>query len=89
MSAIGIRDLKNKLSYYLNKVKEGEKLAVTQRGRIIAYITPAKESREYEEIISLIKKGKGSWKGGKPSGSKHPVKILGKSVSQIVLEDRR
>ncbi len=89
MSSVGIRNLKNKLSSYLKKVKEGQVLRVTERGRTIAYITPAMANKEYEEIKSLVEKGMGSWKGGKPKGSDLPVKISGKSISQIVAEDRR
>jgi len=89
MSSVGIRNLKNKLSSYLKKVKEGEMLRVTERGRVIAYITPARVKKEYEEIKLLIEKGIGSWKGGKPKGSEHPAKISGKSISKIVAEDRR
>lgn len=89
MSSVGIRDLKNKLSSYLKKVKEGEIISVTERGKTIAYITPVKANKEYEEITSLVEKGKGTWKVGKPRGSEHPVKISGKSISRIVIEDRR
>lgn len=86
--SVSIRELKNRLSHYLDKVKKGEKLAVSKRGRIIAYITPA-ENTEYEGVLSLIKEGKASWGGEKPSGAKKKVKIGGKPVSKIVLEERR
>lgn len=87
--AVGIRELKNRLSYYLRMVKKGKKLAVTDRGQIIAYITPAAKSPQYEKVIELVRKGKGVWKGGKPAGSEPLVRIKGKPVSQIVLEERR
>lgn len=89
MNSVGIRNLKNKLSRYLSKVKEGEILQVTERGKTIAYITPAKTNKEYEEIANLVRKGIGSWKGGKPKGSELPAKITGKPISEIVIEDRR
>ncbi|MFZ3089616.1 MAG: hypothetical protein WA240_03240 [Nitrospirota bacterium] len=40
-------------------------------------------------LLPLVKEGLAVWKGGKPAGSRRPVKIKGKSVSEIVLEDRR
>jgi prevent-host-death family protein len=46
---VGIRELKNNLSRYLDKVKQGESLAVTDRGNIIAYILPAEKSPSHEE----------------------------------------
>ena len=50
--SIGIRELKNRLSHYLKIVKKGEKLAISERGRIIAYITPAGNA-EYDGVITL------------------------------------
>jgi len=86
--SIGIRELKNRLSYYLKIVKRGEKLAISERGRTIAYITPARNA-EYDGVITLVREGKASWGGGKPLGSKRPAKVSGKPVSQIILEERR
>lgn len=85
---IGIRELKNRLSHYLKIVKKGEKLAISEHGRIIAYITPAGNA-EYDGVITLVREGKASWSGKKPLGSKKPAKVGGKPVSQIVLEERR
>jgi prevent-host-death family protein len=86
---VGVRELKNRLSHYLRAVKGGEKLAITERGKIIAYITPASKKSSYEEILSLVREGKAVWKGEKPAGSEHPAKISGRPVSQIVIEGRR
>lgn len=89
MAPVGIRLLKNKLSAYLRRVKEGEVLAVTDRGKTIAYITPAKDQTEFEEVQSLILKGIGIWKGGKPKGVEHPIQIPGKPLSEYIREERR
>jgi prevent-host-death family protein len=86
---VGIRELKNKLSLYLEKVKQGEKLAVTERGKIIAYILPSERSPDYEELIQLVREDKAVWKGGKPEGSARPAAAKGKPVSRIVIEERR
>jgi len=87
--AVGIRELKNKLSQYLKMVKEGEKLTVTERGEVIAYITPAEKFPGYKKMIELVREGKGSWKGKKPIGSQRRAKIAGKPLSKIVIEERR
>jgi prevent-host-death family protein len=86
---VGIRELKNNLSRYLKNVKAGERLAVTERDEIIAYLVPARKSVEYERLAALVRDGKAVWKGGKPAGSKHRPKPKGKPVSKIVLEERR
>lgn len=40
MRAAGIREVKNKLSEYLRIVAEGETVLVTDRGRVVAQLTP-------------------------------------------------
>ena len=40
MLAVGIRELKNRLSEYLNRVKTGERVMITDRGRPVAVISP-------------------------------------------------
>ncbi len=86
---VGIRELKNKLSFYLDKVRAGEKLAVTDRGAVVAYILPAAGVPAIDGLVRLVREDKASWGGGKPSGPRAPVGAKGKPVSKIVLEDRR
>jgi len=40
MASVGIRDLKNKLSRYVRRVAAGERVAVTDRGRVVAELVP-------------------------------------------------
>lgn len=89
MISTGVKELKNKLSYYLREVKKGERILVTERERVIATITPVERAEEDSQLISLVREGFAVWNGGKPLGSKAPIKIKGKTVSEIVLEDRR
>jgi antitoxin (DNA-binding transcriptional repressor) of toxin-antitoxin stability system len=45
MITVGVRDLKNQLSQYLQYVKDGEKIIVTEHNRIIAeIIVPEKKN---------------------------------------------
>jgi len=87
--SVGIRELKNKLSYYLERVKGGESLAVTEHGRTIAYILPSEKAPQYESLVRMVREDLATWKGGKPQGSTQPVKMKGKPASKIVLEERR
>jgi prevent-host-death family protein len=41
MKAVGLRELKNRLGVYMRHVRSGESIAVTDRGRLIAQLTPA------------------------------------------------
>ena len=36
MAAVGIRELKNRLSQYLKRVRVGERVVVTERGKPVA-----------------------------------------------------
>jgi antitoxin (DNA-binding transcriptional repressor) of toxin-antitoxin stability system len=55
MLTVGIRDLKNQLSQYLQFVKNGEKVVVTEHNKIIAEITvPLK--KDENELSSIEKK---------------------------------
>lgn len=47
MKTVGIRELKAKLSEYLHSVREGETLAVTDRGKAIARLSP---SHDYPDL---------------------------------------
>lgn len=40
MRAAGIREIKNQLSEYLRYVAQGETILVTDRGRVVAQLTP-------------------------------------------------
>ena len=86
---VGIRELKNKLSHYLDRVKKGENLAVTEHGRTIAYILPSEKSPEHEELVRLVREDLAVWKGGKPKGSIRAAKVKGKPLSKVVILERR
>ncbi len=40
MHAVGIRELKNKLSEYIRLVRAGEEVLVTDRGEVVAVLAP-------------------------------------------------
>ncbi len=41
MSSVGVRELRQNLSRYLERVKAGEALDVTEHGRLVARLSPA------------------------------------------------
>ena len=40
MKTVGVRELKNRLSEYLRRAKSGEGVLVTDRGQVVAELTP-------------------------------------------------
>ncbi|MEW6052936.1 MAG: type II toxin-antitoxin system prevent-host-death family antitoxin [Nitrospirota bacterium] len=82
---VGIKELKAKLSSYIDMVNQGEQVIVTEHGKEVALIIPI--SNERRALRALIEAGKAHWSGGKPYGV-HGVKIKGKLMSETILEER-
>ena len=89
METVGIRELKTHLSRYLKRVRSGARLLVTERGRTIATISPVEASADVDWAHQLVAEGRAHWGGGKPTGAQRPSKIIGKTASSMVIEDRR
>ena len=89
MASVGVRELKNRLSALVRRAAEGERITITDRGRPVAVLGPAESKREDEAIAALVREGLARWGGGTPRGSKKPVKLRGRPISDTVLEDRR
>jgi prevent-host-death family protein len=93
MNTVGIRELKTHLSRHLKRVRAGTRLLVTERGRIVATISPvgaAAQSPDLEWAQTMVAQGRAQRSGGKPQGSARPVTLTsGPTMSDAVLEDRR
>jgi prevent-host-death family protein len=87
MAEVGIRELRNALSRYLDRVREGETIIVTDRGRPVARIIPTALP---EEIALLIAEGRASWSGERFRVPKNPPRPKpGPPLSTYIAEDRR
>ena len=89
MTSVGVRELKGQLSRYLKRVKNGERLAITERGKLIAVLSAPAATGAAQEVETMLREGIASWDGGKPAGAPRPKKIAGRSVADMVLEERR
>lgn len=92
MHEAGIKEIKNNLSRYLARVKSGEEILITERGKPIARIIKEGEGNTSvrHALGSLIQKGLIVMPSQSINRSKPPqVKVSGKSVSDMVIEDRR
>ena len=89
MLAVGVRELKNRLSEYLNRVRTGERVMITDRGRPVAVISPPPVTPVDRRIEAMLREGVVRWGGGKPRGAARPPRIRGASVAQAVIEARR
>lgn len=89
MERVGIRELKARLSQHLKRVRAGARLAVTERGRTIATISPVDAPADLDWAHRLVAEGRTQWNGHKPTGARRPPKLTGSPASAAVLEGRR
>jgi prevent-host-death family protein len=92
-----VREFKSKLSRYLKRAAAGEEVTVTSRGRPIARLVRVAPQGGRQPSEAEVRRRLAAMPGiilptgPKPRGSKHPMRIRKgeKTLSQIVLEDRR
>ena len=84
---VGVRDLKNGLSRYLERVREGEEIIVTDRGRPVARLSALDSS--VDRLSDLI--AAGVVRPAKRTKRRRPARRVkpGGSVSDLVAEQRR
>lgn len=82
---VGIRELRDHLSRYLERVQAGEEVIVTDRGSAIARVLPMSGERA---IDRLIREGLVTPARNKKRRAGRPIKAAG-TVSDLVAEQRR
>jgi prevent-host-death family protein len=87
-TTVGIRDLKARLSEYMQRVKSGESIVITEHGKPVGRILPIGMSLE-DRLEVLRKAGLVEWSGKKLRRIKPPtINRSDKLVSDIVVELR-
>jgi len=85
---VGTRELKNKLSEYMRRVKSGETITVTEHGKTIGQIVPVKPTVE-KRMLAMVAAGLAEWDGKKlPPYQPKAVNKGNGLVSDLVIEDR-
>jgi len=94
MEMVGVKELKDHLSHYLDLTKKGDNIIVTDRGTPIAILHSLdkieKEAGFEERLAALAKQGKIRLplKNAKFTPFR-PIKAKGKPASEIIIEERR
>jgi len=92
MISAGIKEIKNNLSRFLVRVKKGEEILITERGKPVARIVQEKpDNKSINQVMGRL-----AQKGHIVLPSRDllksnisPVAVNGKNVSEMVIEDRR
>lgn len=88
MAAVGVRELKSRLSHYLSLVQTGETVVITEHGRPIGRIVPLKETAE-ARIADLIEAGLLDWSGNRLATVEAVASNRGpQTIAELLVEDR-
>lgn len=87
MERVGVRELRQNLSVYLRRVKAGQRLEVTERGRPVARLEPIVDPAD--PIVRLERQGRVLGRGTGDLAKIRPLKLpLDRPLSVIVDELR-
>ncbi len=93
MSTVGVRELKNRLTQYLRRTKQGEEVIITERGKPIALIQPIQSVKHpvslEARLAKLAAEGFVTLPTHKPLRRVRMAKVSGPPISKTILEDRR
>lgn len=84
---VSIQELKANLAKYVSHAQAGVVIELTSHRRVVALITGVPTTAD-PAVSRLLAAGAANWKGGKPKGSNLKIRSGGKSLSEMVIEDR-
>jgi prevent-host-death family protein len=87
LAKVGVRELRQNLSVYLDRVKAGETLEVTEHGRSVARLTPNPPAR-LSILDQMIADGRAQRATRDHRTIPPAPKIPGRPLSEILLEMR-
>lgn len=92
MKTVGSRELKNRLGRYLGLVGRGETIVVTDRGKPVARLVPPEPRPEptysVDDLLKRLEAEGHLRRGTRPFKRFKPIRVKGKPLSQMILEDR-
>lgn len=86
---VGIRELRENLKSWLDRVKAGEDVVVTERGKPVARLTPVEPRDRLQELIAEGRVTPARQPKTPIDRSKQARMPAGVSISDIVIEERR
>jgi prevent-host-death family protein len=87
MERVGVRELRQNLSVYLRRVKEGERLEVTERGEPVARLEPIADVRD--PIVRLEREGRIVRRGSGDVSGVRPLKLELERPLSALLDELR
>ncbi len=87
MERIGVRELQHNASRILDRVKTGETIEITERGRLIAVLTPPSDLHQARARLideGVLQPGEGGLADWEPG----PPRTDGPALSEVLLDMR-
>ncbi|MHB0877556.1 MAG: type II toxin-antitoxin system Phd/YefM family antitoxin [Anaerolineae bacterium] len=83
-------ELKERLGEYLDRVRAGDTVLITEGDKPVARVLPVADTRSPEgKLHDLVKAGVIEWGGGRFVPVRPRAKLIGsKTVSELLVEDR-
>lgn len=88
MGKVGVRELRQYLSRYLDRVKAGESLVVTEHGREVARLVPTR-SNAYAEVAARFGARVPSERLQEVAGRQRPIGAPAGTTDAFLAESRR
>jgi prevent-host-death family protein len=93
MVKVGIRKLKNALSRYVRRAEAGERVLVTDRGRVVAELVPAGTGQptarsRYDELVAAGVIRRAPAPGADPLRDLHRLRLPRGTAARWIAEDR-
>ncbi len=88
-ATVGARELKTRLGGYLQQVRQGRTLVITDRGQPIAELKPLHGAGDDAKLEHLKALGAVTRLENRPLAPFRPVRSRGPSVSDAIIEDRQ
>lgn len=92
-NTVGVKELKDRLTHYLRRTKQGEEVIVTERGKPTALLQPIKTADQAASIEARLSRlaalGIITLPTRRTRQQPKPLKISGPPVSQAILDDRQ
>ncbi len=82
----GVRELRDRLSHYLNVVRDGQEVTVTDHGKAVARLVPLDQPRALDRLVAegLVTPAPA------PKRARTPLRVTAKgTVSDLVAEQRQ
>ena len=90
IDTVGVRELKDNLSRYLARVRDGGEVVVTEHGRPVARVIGVQGRTSFERLAELVAAGHITPAAHKRRSAPKPAELPGRAtVSDLVKDQRR